>query len=172
LHLPLAEAGNFEPHLPILFSPRVLFSLSDRPTTIRARVPSSVLLVRVSSLCPTVRLRSEPECYRQSYQSVTRSYYQSLLVLVVFISLIRLCLHISVSLQDRSSPTHDHSHVVSPNPSPCVLGPGFSVRTADPAAHDRVRPSVVALSHSLLRPRFPFWDCDPPWTTQPELSIT
>jgi hypothetical protein len=68
----------------------------------------------------------------------------------------------SCVLQDRSSPTHDRSRVVSPTLLLASSVPGFSVHITDPAARDRVRPSIATLSFSPLRPRLPFWDCDPP----------
>src|SRR6267142_582510 len=63
------------------------------------RAPSSPLIFRVFSLSPTVRLRSEPKCYRQSYWSATCSYYRFLLILIIFVSLTRPRLRVLASFK-------------------------------------------------------------------------
>src|SRR6267142_2008863 len=63
------------------------------------RAPSSPFIFRVFSLSPTVRLRSEPKCYHQSYRSATRSYYRFLLILILFVSLTRPRLRVPASFK-------------------------------------------------------------------------
>src|SRR6267142_1887979 len=63
------------------------------------RAPSSPFIFRVFSLSPTVRLRSEPKCYRQSYRSATRSYYRFLLILIIFVSLTHPRLRVPASFK-------------------------------------------------------------------------